>query len=618
MRIEYTPEEVRTLLDEHETLEYASATDADVAAAADVLEGVEELVAKLDPAVRRDELVLSSFPAGEHFWIPVVRNCSRAAGVAVDPEGSLSFMVTGHEFGDDFPTYFSARQAVAHTLLRETDVETNSETLAAAGAPEDEPEGNPLARGLASLPGPATGAPDIPAAPDDEDAIVAALKANGNAIAAGRTVADVAPQVLAAVYPLSEAGVAHLFASEAEAGDGVVLALAGSTAGDRRRAAEKPATLSARTYSSRAHSVLFECGEAGSHYSEESWFGHSLTETPKPKEVELDDAAERFRAARFVRPSEERPLDEAAIRRRIGGQLLMRAAVRAACSVDVDDTSAFFHALLGTVLFARLLRHEIVARALDAESPWDSKAERGRMEKAGTRLRREIIAGRKARGGGPVPVTPAAELDAGRRARLAPPEEDPKLRDSIDRRRKSGRAAYDTARAVYLQRCPELEHKILHLLRRDGAGGTPEGEFVSRRRYLALDAGEARPEAAVRAALRALAEAGKVKRVRSQKTGQVFLAATEPLDETGHRRSLNALIRDERYGIVNPWAETAAAAAEGEDEEWQRGAEDLEVGEIARLAPRRLRGAGDAYERSLPHDDLLAEPAAQEEIDSVA
>ena len=616
MHAQYTPEEVRTLLDEHETLEYASATDDDVVDAADVLEGVEELVAKLDPAVRRDELLLSSLPAGEHFYVPVVRNCSRGAGVAIDPEGATSFMVTGHEFGDDFPTYFSARQAVAHALLRKADVETDVQ----AKAPADGQGDGPLARGLAALLDPRADAPEISEAPTDEDAIVAALKANGNAIAAGRTVTDVAPQVLAAVYPLSEAGVAHLFASEAEARDGVVLALAGSTAGDRRRAAEKPATLPARTYSSRAHSVLFEGGEAGSHYSEESWFGHSLTETPKPKERELDDAAERFRAARFVRPSEERPLDEAAIRRRIGGQLLMRAAVRAACSVDVDDTSAFFHALLGTVLFARLLRHEIVARALNAESPWDSKAERGRMEKAGTRLRREIIAGRKARDGGPVPVTPAAELDAGRRARLArgATEDDPKLRNSIDRRRKSGRAAYDTARAVYLQRCPELEHKILHLLRRDGAGGTPEGEFVSRRRYLALDAGEARPEAAVRAALSALAEAGKVKRVRSQKTGQVFLAATEPLDETGHRRSLNALIRDERYGIVNPWAETAAAAAEGEDEEWQRGAEDLEMGEIARLAPRRLRGAGDAYERSLPHDDLLAEPAAQEEIDSVA
>lgn len=96
MHLEYTPEDVRTLLQEHETLRYGSATDADVAEAADVLEGVEELVAKLDPAVRREELLLASLPAGDHFWIPVVRNCSRAAGVALSPDGSLSFMVTGH------------------------------------------------------------------------------------------------------------------------------------------------------------------------------------------------------------------------------------------------------------------------------------------------------------------------------------------------------------------------------------------------------------------------------------------------------------------------------------------------------------------------------------------
>ncbi|MBA3388546.1 MAG: hypothetical protein H0U02_04160, partial [Rubrobacter sp.] len=48
-----------------------------------------------------------------------------------------------------------------------------------------------------------------------------------------------------------------------------------------------------------------------------------------------------------------------------------------------------------------------------------------------------------------------------------------------------------------------------------------------------------------------------------------------------------------------------------------QGLEDLEAPEVQSLAPRRLLDA-DLYERSLPADDLVAEPSAQEEIDSVA
>ena len=582
MHAQYTPEEVRTLLDQHETLQYGSATDADVAGAADVLEGVEELVCKLDPEDRRDELLLSSLPAGEHFYVPVVRNCSRGAGVAIDPDGATSFMVTGHEFGDDFPTYFSARQAITHALLRRTDVGTQD--------PADGQGGGPLARGLAALLSPETGSPQTPAAPADGDAIVAALKALGNAVAAGRTVADIDPEVLAAVYPLSDAGVAHLFATSEAAGSsaGIVLALAGSTEGDRRRAVERLATLPGRSYSPHTYSVLFESGEAGSHYSEEDWFGHSVKEAPKPKEAELDAAGERFRAARFVRPSHDRPLDVAAIRRRLA---------------DASAEDAV---------------REMGERALAAETPWGSKAERGRMQKTGARLRREIAAARKARGGDPVEVRPAAELDADRRE--AHPEErpagwleDPKLRSAVERRRKSGRAAYDTARAVALQRCPELPHKLLHILRRDGASS--ERAFLARWSALAISAAD--PGAAVRAALRTLSGAGKVRRVRSQKTGEVFVAATEPLDETAYRRTLNGLIRDESFGIVNPWAEAGAAEPEGEAGEWNEGLDNLEPGELHRLAPRRLAG-GDAFERALPEGDTLADPSALEEIDAVA
>ncbi len=592
MHLEYTPEEVRTLLTEHETLEYGAATDADVAEATDVLEGIEELVRKLEPSVRREELLTVGLPVADHFYVEVVRNCRCAAGVAIDPEGATSFMVTGQEFGEHFPTYFSARQAVVGALLG----------VGTAGPEAASRDGQAI---------PQVGTDLAPARIADGAGLVSLLKENGWAVPAGRTLADIDPSVLTAVYTLSEEVVAHLFATED--GDGIVLAMAGSTEGDRRRAVERLGTLPGRAYSSRPFSVLSGCGEAGSHYSEESWFGHTLKEAPRPKEVELDDAAERFRAARLVRPSNDHPLDTASIRRRVRDQDLVRAAVGAAFRVDANDAFEFLQAVLSVVLIAGIYRREMVRRALAAQRPWDSKAERGRMQATGRRLRSEIAVARKARRGDPVSVTPAAALDGERQERLAPDAEDPQLRRSVERRLKSGRAAYDTARAVYLQRCPELTHKLLHLLRRDGA--QPEREFVSRRRDLAAHADS--PETAVRAALRTLARAGKVRRIRSQKTGEVFLAATEPLDGTGYRRSLNGLIRDRGHGIVNPWADTTAVEADGEADEWQRGAEDLEAGELERLAPRRLRDT-TSYEQPLPAADLVAEPSAQEEIEAVA
>ena len=747
MHLEYTPEEVRRLLAEHETLEYASATDADVAEVADVLEGIEELVAKLDPAVRRDELLMSSLQVGDHFWIPVARNGSRAAGVAIDPEGALSFMVTGHEFGDDFPTYFSARQAVAHALLGSSRriAEAAHEVTGEPGDGYPPVEWSPSAKVL------------------DDDPLVSFLKRNGWAVPCGRTLDDVDGEVLARVAPLSEAGTAHLFS---EVG-GIVLAMAGSTAGDRRRAAERMAKLPERAYSSRPFSVLLDRGEAGSgysgpsrldlapqkpktpsawpylsraafaqiaalmgekvedpgtpqgrlgalvsviarrlvarleasrgaqtvrrligpfnhlgavtaarlalarlvrsghvqtllekntgellallpaageaeihkqlrqslrnrsalnaavredHYSEKEGWGISAY-VHSPRKAELDASAERFKASRFLRPSTERPLDVEAIRRHVRRRALVRLAVRYALAANPADAGETFRRAVAVVLIARFFSRMIVRRALAAQRPWDSKAERERLARAGQRLRQEILAARKARGGEPLTIPSARELDAARElsreGATSRWTDDATLRSSIERRQKSGRAAYDTARAVYLRHCPELEHKLLHLLRRDGAA--PERELLSRRQDLASFASEATdPEAALRSALRSLAEAGKVRRMRSSKTGEIFLAATELLDETGYRRSLNGLIRDARFGIVNPWADTDAVETDGEAEEWEQGTEDLEAGELGRLAPRRLSDTGGLYEQPLPQADLVAEPSAQEEIDSVA
>ena len=174
-----------------------------------------------------------------------------------------------------------------------------------------------------------------------------------------------------------------------------------------------------RGYSSRDFSVLLECGEPGTHYSEEPGFGHVLKEAPHSRAVELAAAAERFRAARFLRPSQDRPLDVADLRRRVRQQPLVRAAVRAAVQADTEDAAATYRLVAVAVVVARLLARGMVGRALAAERPWDTGAERDRMKKAGRRLRREMLAGREARGGRPPEVVPAAALDAQRRGRLA-------------------------------------------------------------------------------------------------------------------------------------------------------------------------------------------------------
>jgi hypothetical protein len=443
----------------------------------------------------------------------------------------------------------------------------------------------------------------------EEDPLVILLKENGWATAVGRTLADVDGGVLARAYRLSEEGTAHLFSEV----DGVVLAMAGSTAGDRHRAAKKLTKLPNRSYSSRPYSVLFDRGEVGAHYSEQEGFGQTVKEAPKPKEHLLEAAAERFKASRFVRPSPDKPLDTQAIRSRLRRIALVRAAVRDALAVDPADTSEMVRRITVAYLIGRYFSRKMIQRSLAAEKPWDSKAERGRMRVAGRRMRQEILAFRKARAEDPLEVKAARELDAKRHDRLALPVENPKLRRSMEQRRRSGRAAYDTARAVYLQCCPKLEHKLLHLLRRDGVKA--EAGFLSR--HVNLAAEDTNPEGALRAALRTLAESGKVRRIRSSKTGEIFLIAAEPLDETGYRRSLNRLIRDGRFGIANPWTRTGAVESEGDAEEWEGGLEDLDDTESARLAPRRLRNTG-ASEQPLLAVEQVADYSATREMEAVS
>lgn len=543
MHPEYTPEEVAKLLAEHEPLEYGPATAAELAEATDVLEGVEELIAGLATEDRYGTVEPVCTPIADLAWVPVANNCSRSAGVTVSPEGAVSFAVRDRD--EQLTSYFAARQAIDHALLGLPRHPAGPAVEVAGEFDTGE-----------TIPGP-SGA-EVPG----EESLVTLLRENGWAVAAGRTLADVDKEILAQAYHLSEAGVAHLFA---ESG-GLVLAMAGSTREDRRRAVAKLPTLSERSYASRSFSGLFDCRESGVHYSERESCGQAIKGAPEPEKELLDSAGERFRASRFVRPRADRPLDHEAIRRCVRRTALVRAAVKYALVVDPADATETVLRTAAALLVGRLFSRMVARRALDAERTWDTEAERNRMAEQGSRLRREIAAARKERGRGQPTYTTAHELDEARAEDAGTHwAEAPALRCSIKWRRKSGRAAYDTARAVYLRNCPGLERKLLHLLRRDGV--QPETEFLSRHRNLAADTSFGNPEAAIRTSLRQLAEAGKIRRVRSQKTGEVFLVATEPLDETGYRRSLNALISDGRFGIVNPWTETVGVDAEDEQED---------------------------------------------------
>ncbi|QIN78348.1 hypothetical protein GBA65_07245 [Rubrobacter marinus] len=460
---EYTATSVRALIEGLEPLKVDAPGEEALSGATEYLEELEGLIGSLPAAERCAAISDVALESGHALWVPIARNCRLSAGVAVEDGGLLSFAVGDESAGGALTAHFSARSAAAHALFggksRVREAESKDDPLGSDPFPEDE----------------------------RDEGLVEALKAAGWAVPTARLVDDLAPELLAWVAGLSERGVAHLFAE----GDGVVLAMAGSTAGDRKKAAERlPASPTHRTNFRRAFGVLTDAGDAGSHYSEEEGWGLTARAGKGSPDRELEVAAELFRASR-------------------AGSL----------------------AVAGT------------------------KAERRRIEANRKRMRSECAARR--RRGEELAVRPAREIDAGRREAHEPHwTEDSELGRRTERARRSGRASYDTARAVYLQGLPTPAHRLLHLLRREG-GAVREEEFLSRRARLAGPTA-VNPEASLRAALSELAEAGKVRRLRSRRTSEVFLAATEGLDETSFRRSLNGLIRDERFGIVSPGSKPTA------------------------------------------------------------
>lgn len=472
---EYTATSVRALIEGLEPKKIEAPSEKDLANAVEALEELEGLIARLPVPERLNALSGVALEVGEVLWIPAVRNCRLSAGVAVDGEGLVSFAVGGEDPSDEtFDVHFSPRTAAAHALR-------GAKTRSPAVGPDENP---PVS--------------DDPSHDERDGFLAEAVKSSGWAVPAARRIGDLAPELLARVARLSEAGVAHLFADEAGV---VVLAMAGSTAGDRRRATETLSRSDERPPASRrVFGALLDSGDAGSHYSEEEGWGLTVKTGKASPEGELEAAAGRFRASRD------------------GGSLAVA----------------------------------------------ETKAERRRIEANRKRLRAEFVARR--RRGEELVVRPAREIDAAREEeREAHWTEDAELRRRTERARKSGRASYDTARAVYLRQLPSLAHRLLHLLRREG-GAIREREFVSRHAKLA-GARAAEPETALLAALRELTDAGKARRLRSRKIGEVFVAATETLDEARFRRGLNGLIRDPAFGIVSPWAEAGGVEPEGEEDE---------------------------------------------------
>lgn len=506
---EYAAASARALIEGLEPLEIDAPTAENLGAATAFLEGLEETLTRLPAAERRAAVSGVALESGGTLWVPVARNCRRSAGVAVEGDGLLSFAV-GDEGDARVPlaTHFSARTAAAHALRGEV---RKSRRVEANGEPSV-PDETPWA---------------------DYRALAGSVKASGWALPVARRVEDLDPDVLAGVARLSDDGIAHLFAE----GGGLVLAMAGSTASDRRRAVEHlPVPPTRPTAARRIFGVLVDAGEASSHYSEREGWGLTGNADKWSPDREAEAAAELFRASRQG-------------------------------SLAVTDT----------------------------------KAERRRIAANRRRLRAEFVSRR--RRGEDLAVRPAREIGATlEETREAHWTKEEGLRRSMEQACRSGRTAYDTARAVYLDRLPTLSHRLLHLLRREG-GAVREREFVCRRAKLA-GAGEAAPEAALRTALRELADAEKVMRLRSRATGEVFLAATEPLDGRRFRRSLNSLIRDPRFGITNPWADVDGAEPEGgEDEEVLLG-----------------RDSEDVFPEETGHEALferVADDGAQEEIEAI-
>ena len=133
----------------------------------------------------------------------------------------------------------------------------------------------------------------------------------------------------------------------------------------------------------------------------------------------------------------------------------------------------------------------------------------------------------------------------------------PEARRAVEERLASGDAAWETAKAQHVAGLPTLSHKILHLLARDGA--RTEASFVPLAEAEELPV----PEKAVREAVCALGEAGKIRKRRGKTDGRVYLAPLERMAERELETLLIGVMADPRSGIPVPEGSKLARRVEG-------------------------------------------------------
>jgi hypothetical protein len=228
---------------------------------------------------------------------------------------------------------------------------------------------------------------------------------------------------------------------------------------------------------------------------------------------------------------------------RVGGRPVAKWLVGFRCAVSGDRLKpGQVRELIRRELPFRVGLHDALGEDDEIEE-WQRSHARRREENAWT-VRRDLAAGIVP---GPCGVPPAPHWT-----------EDPGLRRRVEAQLRTGQATRNTARAIYVFSLPTLAHKVLHLLRRDGR--QPQERFVAL--ASAQDPANDRPEELLEEAVRELGEAGKVRRMRSRKTGRVYLEATEGLDVSSYERDLSRIVRSERHRIPTPRVRQRAASGQ--------------------------------------------------------
>jgi hypothetical protein len=105
---EYTATFVRALIGEVEPTRAEAPDEEALGSAVEILEGMEGLLTRLPAPERHEALSGVALERDGVLWVPMARNCRLSAGVAVEPDGFVSFAV-GNESsaGEALVAHFS-------------------------------------------------------------------------------------------------------------------------------------------------------------------------------------------------------------------------------------------------------------------------------------------------------------------------------------------------------------------------------------------------------------------------------------------------------------------------------------------------------------------------------